>query len=57
MWEGESVNLPATVNQADAACLRNAAAILQMRARRRTFVLLVIVKVLRNTADRLDRSA
>ncbi len=38
----------------DAACLRDAARILRARARRQTFALRVITRVLERTADRIE---
>ena len=41
---------------ADVNVLRNAAEVLQRRASRKTFVLRVMVKVLRNLAGRLEKA-
>jgi hypothetical protein len=38
----------------DAACLRDAARILHTRARRKTFALRVIIRVLQRAADRIE---
>jgi hypothetical protein len=41
-------------DKADAACLRDAARVLHTRARKRTFMLQVIIRVLQRTADRIE---
>lgn len=41
--------------ESDAACLRDAAWVLQTRARRKTFALRVILAYLRQAADRIDK--
>ncbi len=38
----------------DAACLRVAALVLHTRAKKHTFMLRVIIRVLQRTADRID---
>jgi len=43
-----------TTTTTDAACLREAARILQARARKQTFMLRVIIRVLQRTADRIE---
>jgi hypothetical protein len=43
-----------TTRSADATCLREAARILQARARKQTFALRVIIRVLQRTADRIE---
>jgi hypothetical protein len=53
-WEREFLNSPQYQRQQDAGCLRAAASILEARTAKRTFGLRVVVKVLRNTADRLE---
>jgi hypothetical protein len=41
-------------DKTDAACLRDAAWVLHTRARRKTFALRVIIRVLQRTADRIE---
>jgi hypothetical protein len=43
-------------DKTDAACLRDAARVLHTRARKRTFALRVIIRVLQRTADRIEHS-
>jgi hypothetical protein len=43
-------------DKTDAACLRDAAWVLHTRARKRTFLLRVIIRVLELRADRIERS-
>jgi hypothetical protein len=43
-------------DKADAACLRDAARVLHTRARKRTFALRVIIRVLELRADRIERT-
>ena len=59
-WERELLDQQAAEQQeagrrrkADAACLRNAARILHAQAKRETFALRVIIRVLQRTADRI----
>lgn len=44
-------------DERDAAALRDAAWVLQARARKRTFLLRVMVRLLRHAADRIDPPA
>lgn len=43
-------------DKADAACLRDAAWVLRTRARKQTFALRVVIRVLELRADRIERS-
>ena len=60
-WERELLDQQAAEQQeaerqreADAACLRAAARVLYTSARKQTFVLRVIIRVLQRTADRIE---
>jgi hypothetical protein len=54
-WERELLESPEYQRRHDAVYLRASAAILQNRAKRQTFTLRVIIRVLRHTADRLEK--
>jgi len=54
-WEREYLESPEYQRDSDAACLRDAAAILRDRAPKQTFLLRVFTGVLERRADRISR--